>query len=295
MSEAPDQPTLVGTVLQADEDRQSLVATRRSWLTWLLLVAIVLAVGDAFFLGPYLVREHARLTWFEILSLWSGEVVAIGWLLWICAKFFWSDEALLESTAATPEAIAVFRIAIGSILAALFIDAWQAVSFVTSQDAAFAQAFQTPGKVEKSTHELGARRWIYVVSCTFFDRDGERHEVVFRLPETDLNRFPPDAAQAIRVHNSTTVTISYDNTFPAKCWLTDLGAHPHNDLGLLVIAILGFQAVGAMVFVFAVHSDWSERQRLAWWHEAHGGFVLLSALFAFFVVGLGMLSVGESW
>lgn len=73
------------------------VSVPGSALAALCLLIVVGVVHGWLALGCYLVNEHRRLVWHEIVLMWMGDVLALFWFVQYCARW-WVGERVIERT-----------------------------------------------------------------------------------------------------------------------------------------------------------------------------------------------------
>lgn len=256
-------------------------------LAGLTLLLIVGVVHGTLGFGGYLVNEHRRLVWYEIVVLWLGDTIALFWFLryvvrWRLGRCKFHSQPL--ESRKIPGSVWVMTL---SMTFGLLAESGMTLMVRHDEFTGFGRA--VPGvctltQIHDRTPKDLPTHWR--LHGEYVDGAGQAHLVTYYLQAPDdLLKLPPAIANGIRRKQpGLQLSIVYDPERTGRSWIPEAGWDDENRLHYLSLLVLFFQFLLTLVFVTLLWESIKKNCLLPWWTELHnviplGSAALIMALF----------------
>lgn len=251
---------------------------------WCLFAFAMIFVWLGF--GSYLIEEHQRLVWYEILGIWTGDVLAFLWFAHFTVRWFFNRLPMTEiATQRLPISVWFGAVSIAVGVAAEY---WLAHAISRDEEQAFKRAVPVIYTVTSITAINGSAPTFWKLMGNYVDAAGTMHVATYRIPEKDVvRRFPRPLVQSIL--NSQTplvVPLVIDPVRPSRHWIPQLGWDDPNRFHKMSLLILLLQVLFSIVFFGSLHRKMTATGLLPWYAELHRimPLVIEASFFAVFGV-----------
>jgi hypothetical protein len=239
---------------------------------------------------PYFVEEHRRLSPWQWIPFWLGDVSALFWFI----SAMVSPQTLVRSTnggrdvsKARQRRRRKFLISMG---AAIAIDFSHTAYLHWHEAADFSRAEVVAGEVVANQVWEGRDCTRYYVQVRFRDRMNRVHKEEVRVQRGNIGGLPANAQKALtsgRVPFS--VRVSFDSDLPARCWLTDMGYYDGDRIYLFSYVVLIFQIYGTLAF-FGLISLQHRSGYDPWWESLYRPLPLVITAFVLVVFAAPLMA-----
>jgi hypothetical protein len=223
----------------------------RTWaiLGFLILIAGVFAFAWAW---PYLRTEHRRIEPWRIVFICAADVVSLLWFInALVSVWMWGEAARPPSTQSNSRRAAWF--AIGSLVAAIALDAFHTYSALQLEDDAFTRAVTAPAIVYAGSTQMRKQDVWYTLNLRFTDHKGVEHDEQVRLWHPIGATFP-SGLQKDKLESGKEfkypfpATVRFDPQWPNRCWI-DGSSLTNHTRGMFqwMLAVAGLQALGLVL------------------------------------------------
>jgi len=261
--------------------------SRRLVILALCLLLLVAIVHGTLGFGCYLVNEHRRLVWWEIIVLWTGDLISLGWFLRFVTR---SDPSYDPSQTRRLPGRGLPRTAwlmLLSLTLGLIAELGMSLLVRHSEFKAFERAVPGAMTVTAVTPTGGGRGLFWKLDGQYADTVGVIHTTTFYVRDRDhLNRLPGEVKRRIRRGQAPLqLPIVFDPQRPGRSWIPQLGWDEGNRLHYLSLAVLFYQFMFALCFFYALYASIRNQRRIPWWAELHTVLPLAAEAFIFAMFG----------
>lgn len=241
-------------------DRTTAVALAAIWA--LLIVGVV---HGALGFGCYLVNEHRRMAWYEIVVLWLGDIITVFWLvrftvLWLLGKLETCVEPVADRRIPRSAWLMLLSLAIGIIA-----EFGLTLRLRNEEFNAFGRAVPANCTI-RSVHVDSVK--VYTkLDGEFTDAAGRVHPVTYyvRTPD-EMSQLPPPIAQLIQQGRvPLQLPIVYDPSRPGRNWIPEKGWDDDNRFTYFSILVLLFQFLFGLAFFFVLSEQLRHQRQLPRW------------------------------
>lgn len=257
------------------------------------LVALVLLLGVAVIhgwlaYGCYLINEHRRLVWYEMLVLWLGDAIALFWFTRYVYRWWHEPWQPIPDRLSSRRVPRSFWLMMSSLAFGFVAELGMTLVLRHDEMVAFNTAVPADYTVTAITEQqVGGATTYWKLDGTYQDAAAQVHPVTFYLRHRDeLIRLPPAAQNAIRLHQvGTRLQVVYDPQRPSRSWIPQMGWDDGNRLHYLSFVILLFQFLFAWLFFAVLWETMRKRRNVPWWAELHSVLPLSCEAFVFALFG----------
>jgi hypothetical protein len=258
-------------------------------------LAVASFAGGVLLFLPLIEEEHKRLETPLILGLWAGDCVAAFWCLQYVAKALLRGDRRGDKAVGVRQALRQWLLVSATLVAGIVVDAAVTAFVMLREREAFAAADKTRGEIYAVEEKQFPENTRYRLLCRFRDKAGVRYTFVCTARQEQGGEFVPplDGATQAAIRGRVlphAVSVSYDETWPDRSWLTEAGwrwdefAYGYRFQGVSV-SVLFFQVLGLLIFLLALRGE-GKRGLLPWWWEYDKIVPLLTEGLALVVFGL---------
>ncbi len=250
-----------GSVVEPEQHRVVLVCV-------FVATLVGLTIGVRIF-WPYLVEEHRRISPWQWIPLWTGDLAA----------FFWFISAIVSPR--IPSATAehdrgdtenrkrrrrVFLVTMGMAIA---IDLAHTAYAHWREVADFAAAEVVTGEVVANQVWEATDTTRYYVTVRFRDAMNRVHQEDVRVEKVHIGGLPMNIQAALTAGGvGFPIRVSYDPGLTVRSWLTDVGYDDGDRIYLLSYLVLLYQVMATLLFLVLLHAC-HQSGRDPWWESLY--------------------------
>jgi hypothetical protein len=256
-----------------------------------------LAVGIwAFF--PYFEQEHNRLRPWQVILIWVGDAITLGWFLAFVIKHGVLDYPLRKRSVSSFLAEKEWVFALLSLLGAMSVDFGLTLYLIHEEQIGYQNGEPVAGKILEIRKKTGTNSTWYELQYTYQDKHGDWYEGCFVHEQAHGTAFPPTVApKLVGALNAASVpcvvNVTYDQGWPARSWLTDFGCDSCTRLHWFSLFVLFIQGVTLLAFAAAVGIHIHRWGEVPWIFDLYKALPLLIEVVLMVEIGMSYRANGE--
>jgi hypothetical protein len=238
---------------------------------------------------PYLIEEHRRLSPWQWIPLWIGDLAAFFWFVSAIISPRIPTRSGARDRGDTPDRKRRRKAFLFSMGAAIAIDLTHSAYAHWREAVDFASAEVVTGDVVANQVWKARDTDRFYLQVRFRDRLNVAHEEEIRVEKVHIGGLPVNAQTALIAGQvAFPVRISFDPSLEARCWLTDVGYDDGDRISLFSYLVLLFQFLGMALFV-ALLSEQHRLGRDPWWESLYRPLPLIVTAVCFVVFAAPMM------
>lgn len=260
----------------------------KSAILLIMLVVVVLGFLHAYWgLWCMLVNEHRRLVWYEIIALWTGDLISCFWFFRYMIRYASGRDHLEAYKLPARTFPPTLKWVLISMLVAVTVDLGHTLWIRRSEEQGFSRAVPAQFTVSSAKIRPGQQATFWSIRGTYPDAAGGIHEARFFINAREqFPLLPPPVQAALQNQNLPFVMpIVIDPLRPGRNWIPQFGWDDGNRLHYLSFLILLFQCIFGMNWMLLLHTNIRSSGIYPWWGDLVHLFPFLTEAFVFALFG----------